>query len=541
VLLDTPASVSTAGASRIRATASFSVALTHADNGRTLLITEFSCRRAHQAPARANLPASQQYTGAFDVMVFDALIPEPPQAIAPAIAAQPANQAVTAPAVAVFSAAATGTPVPTVQWQQSSDNGATWADIAGATATSYTTPATGAADNGRQLRAVFTNSAGSATSAAATLTVTTPPVTARDHVGRLALAYRHSCAVTSDARLACWGYNSAGQIGQPPSSPAWPTPTIVPLAGAVTHVGADLSGTCAIHNGGTLSCWGSFGGTHVPTVQTGLSGVSAMTFGYAHRCFIAQGEVWCAGDNSLGQLGQGTVGTGNAAALRVAGAIGSGATALVLAAGDYHTCALGSDGTVRCWGAINSETNPQGQLQPTPTPTAVSPGNGAPLNDASDIVAGPAHTCLVRGADLSVWCFGRNNAAQLGLGTQANTHTATPAQVPGLTSVAALAAGSGVGSDQTCAAATTGEVRCWGTGMMGNGDVTTTQRSPALVRGLGSVRALGIGQGHVCALLTTRAMKCWGSNSDGQLGVGAFGVPRTTPTDVVGGLLFWGP
>jgi hypothetical protein len=82
---------------------------------------------------------------------------------------------VTAGQTASFSVAASGTPAPTVQWQLSTDGGAQWTTIPGATETTYTTPATTGAQNGDQYRAVFTNAAGTADSNAATLTVTIPP------------------------------------------------------------------------------------------------------------------------------------------------------------------------------------------------------------------------------------------------------------------------------------------------------------------------------------------------------------------------------
>ena len=94
-----------------------------------------------------------------------------PAAAAPAITQQPADATVTVPAAATFSAAASGEPAPTVKWQLSSDAGTTWNDIPGATAPSYTTPATTAGDDGARFRAVFANASGSATSNAATLTV----------------------------------------------------------------------------------------------------------------------------------------------------------------------------------------------------------------------------------------------------------------------------------------------------------------------------------------------------------------------------------
>jgi PQQ-like domain len=89
------------------------------------------------------------------------------------ITVQPTNQTVTAPAAATFTVTATGTPAPTYQWQMEPAGGGTFSDIAGATSSSYTTPATSSADNGEMFRVNVTNPTGSPTSSAATLTVNT--------------------------------------------------------------------------------------------------------------------------------------------------------------------------------------------------------------------------------------------------------------------------------------------------------------------------------------------------------------------------------
>ncbi len=95
---------------------------------------------------------------------------------APAVTMQPADASVAAGGVAAFSAAATGAPSPLVRWQQSSNAGATWVDIGGATATSYSTAPVALADNGLKFRAVFSNAWGAVPSSAATLTVAAAPV-----------------------------------------------------------------------------------------------------------------------------------------------------------------------------------------------------------------------------------------------------------------------------------------------------------------------------------------------------------------------------
>lgn len=99
-----------------------------------------------------------------------------PQGVAPQITLHPVSQVVTAGLTAKFTAAATGTPTPTVQWQVSTDSGSTWSDLSGATETtlSFTAALT---DSGNQYRAAFNNTTGGANTYAATLTVT-PPGTA---------------------------------------------------------------------------------------------------------------------------------------------------------------------------------------------------------------------------------------------------------------------------------------------------------------------------------------------------------------------------
>jgi Immunoglobulin I-set domain len=96
-------------------------------------------------------------------------------AAAPSITAQPSNQSVTVGQTATFSVAATGMAPLRYQWQKGGAN------ISGATGTSYTTPGTTLADSGSKFSVVVTNTAGSATSNAATLTVsaaaTAPSIT----------------------------------------------------------------------------------------------------------------------------------------------------------------------------------------------------------------------------------------------------------------------------------------------------------------------------------------------------------------------------
>lgn len=96
----------------------------------------------------------------------------------PSFTQMPVDQQVTEGTAAVFGASVAGDPAPTLQWQRSNDNGASWTDISGATSASYNTDATTTADHGARFRLVASNSAGSATTDAARLIVTAADATA---------------------------------------------------------------------------------------------------------------------------------------------------------------------------------------------------------------------------------------------------------------------------------------------------------------------------------------------------------------------------
>ena len=163
-LLDQAVGLTPATGSALRATGSttFDLAMTHADNGTAWFGVSFACTRTGRART------SDGYAHLVTVAI--------PATAAPTITQQPASVAVVEPAAATFTAAAGGAPAPTVQWQISVDTGTTWTDIAGATATSYQTPATAVADAGRQYRAVFSNSSAMVTTQAAMLTVNAAPI-----------------------------------------------------------------------------------------------------------------------------------------------------------------------------------------------------------------------------------------------------------------------------------------------------------------------------------------------------------------------------
>jgi len=126
--------------------------------------------RSEQATTSSlNNIAAMSSEGSYSVCNV-ALSPSPAAAVAPSITSQPASQSLNAGQTATFSVVATGTAPMTYQWNK---NGAA---ISGATSSTYTTPAETTADNNAQFTVAVSNTAGSATSNAAVLTVTNPAV-----------------------------------------------------------------------------------------------------------------------------------------------------------------------------------------------------------------------------------------------------------------------------------------------------------------------------------------------------------------------------
>ena len=260
-------------------------------------------------------------------------------------------------------------------------------------------------------------------------------------------------------------------------------------------------------------------------LSTFLAITDDIDLGTAHGCVARDGTAWCWGDNSEGQLGDGTRHS-QAEAHPVASTLDAEVTEI--SSGSHHTCARGSNGSLWCWG-----DNSRGQLglaidkARKKQPMAVAQLG----RDVASVAAGADHTCALTTAG-QAWCWGDNRHGQLGIGGSQNLER-SPVLVASLgNDVARIAASES--SAHTCAMSNDGKLSCWGANSDGQlGDDTRADRnSPVQIASTASGAPFGeitdacTGALHTCARRVDGSTWCWGSNDLGQLGNRAHGEAR---------------
>jgi len=329
--------------------------------------------------------------------------------------------------------------------------------------------------------------------------------------------FTHACGVRSGGALHCWGRNDSGEFGNGTERSSFETATPGRVAGTTRwlSVSGGNGHSCGVRADHTLWCWGNnyagvLGvGGNVPLamapVRVGAATNWAQVFaGFEHTCGVrTSGALYCWGDNTAGQLGNGTT-TDRSTPTRVGTATGW----LRVTGGYDHTCAVRTTGTLYCWGS-----NADGQLgvgttdnKPHSTPVRVGTATGW-----SAVAAGYSYNCAVRTTG-TLYCWGSNFAGQLGNGT--TTARPAPTRVGTATGWKAVAAGI----SDTCAVRTTGTLYCWGDGLAPRTSGGTAPTMPVRIGTATGWVAVAVGDGHACATRTTGTVYCWGSNRRGQVG-----------------------
>jgi alpha-tubulin suppressor-like RCC1 family protein len=333
-------------------------------------------------------------------------------------------------------------------------------------------------------------------------------------LGLLTLAASASAAQQS---VKAWGANASGQLGNGETSDR-ATPAEASLSN-VSDLASGQAHSLARQVGGFLWASGSNAAGQLgdgtndqrSTPVMVLDEVKAIAAGANHSLAVRNdGSVWAWGDNSYGQLGLGDFEPRNAPEQILAL---EGLDVIAVAAGNQHSLALLSDGTVRAWGG-----NFAGQLGDGSFDFSAEPKIVADLDGVVKIAAGGFHNLALR-SNGRVRAWGLNNYGQLGNGETSNGETYNVGVI-NLTKVTDISAGG----LHSMAIRQNGSVSAWGYNEMGQlGDGTFASKSaPIQVSRISDAVKIDGGYFHSLAVLSDGSVRSWGDNSNGQLGDGSY-------------------
>ena len=312
--------------------------------------------------------------------------------------------------------------------------------------------------------------------------------------------------------------------------------------GLRASIAAGAEHTCVLHSAGLVQCFGANDKKQLGYAEsngTWLNQSSPVSVqginGLANFCDCANFPIPSGA----------CIAASSQSSCQIAGGRWVAGTAMMIAAGSRHNCALMTDQTVRCWGS-----NSFGQLGSgsgvfnqagSDQAALVLNADGSPLSGVMAVAAGTSHSCALM-SDSTLRCWGANNAAQLGfVATEAcSAGAARPcATSPSTVLNSDMSAFSGAvslsaGGDVTCVLLASGGERCFGDGswgQLGNASDANAVSAVSVVSGPGPNRAdlsgifgLSLGTQTNCAVLSGGAAYCWGNGASGQLGDGLSGL-----------------
>ncbi len=269
---------------------------------------------------------------------------------------------------------------------------------------------------------------------------------------QITTGYDDTCALDSAGVAYCWGYNYYGELGDGTTADS-SVPVAVDMGGVLagktlTQISAGHVITCALDAGGAAYCWGYGDGgelgnggnasTSVPVaVNSGgaLAGktLTQISSGYEFTCALdSVGAAFCWGDNDSGQLGDGTT---TASAVPVAvdtGGVLAGKTLTRVTTGEgQHACALDSSGAAYCWGYNNAGQLGNGTTTDSAVPVAVDASGVLAGKTLTDITAAAENTCAMD-AGGAAYCWGINGYGELGDGSFADSIVPMPVDASGI-------------------------------------------------------------------------------------------------------------
>lgn len=369
----------------------------------------------------------------------------------------------------------------------------------------------------------------------------------------VSIAAYHACAVIRGGKAYCWGINSSSQLGDgttaTSSAPVQIAQGDIPEGVLIKSISVGSYGSCALSEQGKAYCWGAntSGSVGDGTTTRRSAPVSvaqgevplgvrftALAAGNSHTCGLgSNGKAYCWGASGTGgKLGNGSTGTSSTPVAVAPGAIPANVTLKSISVGGESTCALGSDGRAYCWGANSNGQLGNGSTSISLTPTVVARGVMPSGINFAQVSSGGFVSCGL-GTDAKAYCWGSNYSGSLGNGT--STQSLAPAAVGGVTPLTLK--GVYPGDRHVCALGIDKKVYCWGDNYYGTlADGTTVSKSTPIVAQLGDMAPSGsvpafmsATTSRTCLVAVDGSLYCWGNNSSGLLGDGTQ-VNRLVPT-----------
>lgn len=265
---------------------------------------------------------------------------------------------------------------------------------------------------------------------------------------KIAAGSNHNCAILENGVVRCWGRNNVGQLGYGYTENIGDDENVFEAGNVDLGAGIEVEDlglgerhTCALLSTGNIRCWGEndngelgYGNTQHQGDNESLLGladvalpgpVRKVTAGHSHTCALMEnGALRCWGHTGHGELGYGwstgNYGDQSGETPLALSDIAFGAVVTDVEAGRHHTCALLSDGNLKCWGY-----NAYGQLGYGHTSErSTPPANGVDLDgfSAYQLAAGLHHTCALR-VDGEARCWGAGGQGRLGQGNTSSLYS----------------------------------------------------------------------------------------------------------------------
>lgn len=356
---------------------------------------------------------------------------------------------------------------------------------------------------------------------------------------------QHSVIVKPDGKIYSWGLNSYWQLGNK-SSVNTNTPVAAYTGGVlggkvITQVANGSNHTVALSNDGKIYAWGlnNYGQVGNGTIGVAiepvlissngtLNGKTAIQVaaGLEHTVALAtDGTVYAWGNNSNGQLGDGTNNNSNVPVAVYNSGVLSGKNIIQIAAGANHSVALASDGTVYAWGNNTNGQLGNGTNNSSNVPVAVFTSGELNGKLIIKIAAGVNHTVALA-SDGTVYTWGLNGAGQLGNGNFNDYNVPVAVNTSGVLngkSISQIAAGGYF----TLALSSDNQIYSWGSngsGQLGNGNNNNSNVPVAVDQSVilsgKIISQIAAGNVHALALTSDGLVATWGNNANGQLGNG---------------------